>query len=207
MLEKWVARFVDSQIAHGSIKAEDRNIYKYGYQVLAEYCLNLSAAVLIAFFFRACGIVLVFTIAYMAVRSYAGGYHAKTTLGCFLMSAIMLIGVILAVRAAAGLEGCGRLLIMEILLLPYIFIKVPIPIKNRPLSENEKRHFGKAARMLCGAELAVELLFLWRGKELYALSILAVHLIIFLMAAADSVTRRLKKENYDAKNRDVHKRN
>lgn len=206
MLEKWVSQFVDMQIAHGSIQEEDRNIYKYGYQVLAEYCLNLSAAALIAVFFRAYGIVLVFTIAYMSVRSYAGGYHAKTTLGCFLMSAIMLIGVILAVNAAAGLEGCGRLFAMEILLLPYIFIKVPIPIKNRPLSENESRYFGKKARVLYGVELAVGLLFLWIGKENYALSILAVHLIIFLMAAADVVTRRLKKENHDEKNCDVHKR-
>ncbi len=189
MLEKSIEQFVDYQIECKNIKKEEKNIYRYGYQVLVEYCLNLAASILIAFSFHAVGIVVIFTIAYMAVRSYAGGYHAKTGWGCFLMSVITLISVILVIRTASRFGLDAELFVMEIILLPYIFKKVPIPIKNKPLSNNEKEYFGKMTRILYFVEVLIEAIFLIIGKPVYMLSVLAAHIIIFVLAVLDSVTR------------------
>ena len=41
MFERTVQKLVDSQIEKGALKEEDRNIYRYGYQVLIEFCINI----------------------------------------------------------------------------------------------------------------------------------------------------------------------
>ena len=73
MFERTVQKLVDSQIEKGALKEEDRNIYRYGYQVLIEFCINIVVSIAIALIFRAFEIVIVFTIAYLLIRGYAGG--------------------------------------------------------------------------------------------------------------------------------------
>ena len=98
MFEKAVQKLVDGQIEKGSLKEEERNIYRYGYQVLIEFCINIIVTILIAVLFQAFKTVIVFTIAYLLIRGYVGGYHAKTSLGCFCLSAGMVFSVIFVVQ-------------------------------------------------------------------------------------------------------------
>ena len=190
-METFVHKIVNYQISKAVLKEEDRAIYQYGYQMLIEYCINILASVLIAFCFKAYGIVLVFSVAYMLVRGYAGGYHAKTSSGCFLMSAGMLIAAVITVKFIENITSFKSLFALEILMLPYIFIKVPMPVRNKTITENERTHFGKRARWLYAIELIVGSIFLWTGKEQYALAILVAHLVLFIMTMADSISRRL----------------
>lgn len=159
--------------------------------MLIEYCINILASVLIAFCFKAYGVVLVFSVAYMLVRGYAGGYHAKTSSGCFLMSAGMLIAAVITVKFIGKIPLYRSLFVLEILMMPYIFIKVPIPVRNRTITENERIHFKKRARWLYIIELITESIFIWAGKEQYALAILVAHVVLFIMVLIDSISRRV----------------
>ena len=182
MLEHAVHKLVESQIEQGALKEEDRNLYRYGYQILIEFAINIIVSIFIAVFFRAFDIVIVFTAAYILIRGCAGGYHAKTSLGCFCVSACMLIGVILLVQY---IDGMGLTVWMpfvpEIFITPCIFAKTPIPDPNRPISENERVHFKRKVKQLYCLELAAAVLLQWFGKTTCALTILAVHMIIFIM--------------------------
>lgn len=193
MLEALAYKIVSYQIHKGLLKEEDRNVYQYGYQMLMEYCINIAASMIIAVSFQACGIVLVFSLAYFLLRGYAGGYHAKTSAGCFLMSAVLLSAAVAAVRYAGGINFNKWLLLAEAVMLPYVFCKVPIPVKNKPITENEKARFGKRAKVLYGVELVIEIVFAGAGKTEYALAVLAAHGVIFLMAVGDSVCRLIKR--------------
>lgn len=192
MLEKWIESFVDYQIRQRFIKEEEKSIYKYGYQVLVEYCFNISAAILIAVFFRAVEIVIVFTVSYMLVRSYAGGYHAKTSTGCFCLSSIMQVCVIKVIKMLIDTGITNELLLMEIIFLPYVFKKVPIPIINKPLTENEKRHFGLRAKQWYIIEVVVAIVLAYIGREQSVLAIIASHFVIFLLALINSMSKILK---------------
>lgn len=187
MLETVAYKIVSYQIRKGLLKEEDRNIYQYGYQMLMEYGINIVTSIAIAAFFHACGIALVFSLAYFLLRGYAGGYHAKTSAGCFLMSAVMLTAIIFIVRSAGAVRFNRGLLLAEAVMLPYAFKKMPVPVKNKPLTENEKIHFGKRAKLLYLIELAAEIAFIGVGRIEYALSVMAAHMVIFIMAAGDSV--------------------
>lgn len=204
MLEKLVARLIEYQIRQGILEEKEKSLYQYGYQVLFEYLFNILAAVLIAAVFHAYGIVLVFTTAFMLVRSYSGGYHARTGIGCFVMSALMQIVVICAVRAVCSFEfakeigAWGRLsfpegvFLTEIFLLPYIFRRVPVPVKNKPMTENERLHFRKCARFLYILELSAGIFFLRIQQPEYAMAVLCAHLIIFLLIFFHGVRQHKK---------------
>ena len=89
MLNNYINRFVEWQIRNGVLRQEDKSLYQYGYHIMIEYFLNVLAAVIIAVLFRAFEIVIIFTSAFMLLRSYAGGYHADSGLRCFVLSALM----------------------------------------------------------------------------------------------------------------------
>lgn len=182
MFEKAVQKLVDNQIERGALKEEDRNIYRYGYQVMIEFCINIVVSIAIAVIFRAFEIVVVFTIAYLLIRGYAGGYHARTSLGCFCMSAFMLIIVILIVRFVDTRNPAWwMLLIPEAVMTPLIFKYTPLPVKNKPVSENERIYFKKKMRQIYCIELTTALALLFLGNTTCTMSILAVHIVLFIM--------------------------
>ena len=187
MLESVAYRIVNTQIRKGLLKEEDRNIYQYGYQMLMEYCINIATSITIAAFFHAYKIVLVFSLAYFLLRGYAGGYHAKTSIGCFLMSAAVLGAIVAVVRYVSNISFNKELILAEVVMLPYVFKKMPIPVKNKPISENEKIHFGKMARWVYAVELAVGIVLIGLGRMEIALSVLAAHGVVFIMAVGDSI--------------------
>ncbi|MDE7444519.1 MAG: accessory gene regulator B family protein [Lachnospiraceae bacterium] len=193
MLESVAYRIVNTQIRKGILKEEDRNIYQYGYRMLMEYCINIATSFTIAAFFHAYKIVLVFSLAYFLLRGYAGGYHAKTSIGCFMMSAAALAAVVVVVRYAGNMSFSKELILAEVVVLPYVFKKMPIPVKNKPITENEKIHFGKRARLVYAVELAVGIVFIGFGRVESALSVLAAHGVIFIMAVGESVYQFVKR--------------
>lgn len=193
MLESVAYRIVDTQIHKGLLKEEDRSIYQYGYQMLMEYCINIATSITIAAFFHAYRIAVVFSLAYFLLRGYAGGYHAKTSIGCFLMSAAVLVMVVVVVRYAGNLSFNKELILTEAVMLPYMFKKMPIPVKNKPITENERIHFGKMARLVYAAGIVAEIAFAGLGRMESALSVLAAHGVVLAMAVGNSVYQFVKR--------------
>ena len=194
MFETVVQKIVDDQIEKGALEAEDRNIYLYGYQMLFEFFVNIATSIIIAVVFQAYMIVFVFTIAYLLLRGYVGGYHAKTSLGCFCCSAGMLIASVLMVKAVAGMVFGNWFFLLEIIMLPCVFRRTPMPDVNKPITENESIHFNKKVKQIYAIELVIELIFLLCGLQVPALSIWAVHVVLFIMVLVDFLLKRTRIE-------------
>lgn len=163
MLDRIVTKLIDYQIARGILKENDRKLYQYGYLVVFEYIINVLAAVFIAAIFRAYGIVIVFTLSFMLVRSYVGGYHAKSGAICFVMSVTMQILVILAVR-------------------------------NKSISDNERKIFRKKAKVIYVLELIICFCFIGLDKMRYTYSILGAYLIIFALVMINNAHKHKSAE-------------
>ena len=192
MFETVAQRIVDDQIEKGALEAEDRNIYLYGYQMLFEFFVNIATSIIIAVVFQAYMIVFVFTIAYLLLRGYVGGYHAKTSLGCFCCSAGMLIASVLMVKAVADMALGNWFFLLEIIMLPCVFYRTPMPDVNKPITENECIHFNKKVKQIYSIELVIELIFLLCGLQVPALSIWAVHVVLFIMVLVDFLLKRIR---------------
>ena len=193
MFEAVVQKIVHNQIEAGSIEESEKEVYLYGYQMLIEFCINIFVSVLIAFTFRAFVEVIIFTITFLLIRGYVGGYHAKTSLGCFCWSASILIGSVVMVKIVGGQEWWQWLFLLESIAMPCVFKESPVPTANKPITDNERIHFKKMVKQIYILELAVELLLLLLGLREYALSILAVHVVLFIMVIAEFLQKNENK--------------
>lgn len=192
MFEVISQRIVDDQIEKGTLAQEDRNIYLYGYQMLFEFCVNIITSIIIAVVFRAYDIVLIFTIAYLLLRGYVGGYHARTSLGCFCISAGILIASVIVVKVIAGLQITDWFFLLEMIMLPCVFRGTPMPDVNKPITENESIYFKKKVKQIYTIELVVEMILLFCGLDTFALSIWAVHVVLFIMVLVDFLLKRTR---------------
>ncbi len=189
MLEVIVQRIVDEQIKKGSIDELERPIYLYGYRMLIELGISVIASILIAFLFQAYAIVLCFTVAFLLIRGYVGGYHAKTSWGCFCFSVGTLIISTVVVVGISKLSYGNYFFLLEVIMLPCIFRKSPIPNVNKPITENERVYFNKKVKQIYVVELLVALLLLFMEKDTFALSILAVHIVLFIMILMEAIRK------------------
>ena len=195
MLEQITHKIVNHQIEKGILQESDRNIYQYGYQMLIEFGINILASIVIAILFQAFEIVIVFTIAYLVRRGYAGGYHAKTSIGCFGMSAgILIMSIVVVQKLAEMAMAWWILLVIEVIMMPIIFLGTPIPVKNKPITNNEYLHFKKKVKQIYCIEVVVILIFFWCDKPIYAFSIMATQVVIFIMAGIDILSRAIQKQ-------------
>ncbi len=200
MLEVIVQKIVDEQIKKGTIDESERPIYLYGYRMLIELGVSVIASILIAFLFQAYAIVLFFTVAFLLIRGYVGGYHANTSLGCFCFSVGTLVASVVVIEYVSILTYGNYFFLLEVIMLPCIFRESPIPNVNKPITENERVYFNKKVKQIYVIELLVEVFLLFLRRDTFALSILAVHIVLFIMVLPEAVhkmrsARRNKVEN------------
>ena len=69
----------------------DREIYSYGYEVMIEFAMCLSAFLAIAMIFDKFIEIVVYSISFMVLRSFGGGVHANRPWKCFLFSTGILL--------------------------------------------------------------------------------------------------------------------
>lgn len=94
MIEKITNYFVVNEL----IKDEDKEIYAYGLHQGLLILLNIATTILIGFMFRAVWESILFMIVYTPLRTYGGGYHAKSEVRCYLFSIVLILVVLLGVQ-------------------------------------------------------------------------------------------------------------
>lgn len=89
---------VNILVSRKIINKEDREIYEYGLKMGTMYIVYFLCAFLCAIFLEEI-IPFFFALAvFIMLRRNAGGYHARTVYGCFFLSEIYMLGVLLFVK-------------------------------------------------------------------------------------------------------------
>lgn len=105
--EKLSHRIKDNLVRSNVIKEEDAEIYIYRLNQTLVYVFNVSSALIIGWIFGEILEIVVFMDAYIPLRSFAGGYHAKTPLRCYTLSVIMII-VVSVVKVVYYEQSCSN---------------------------------------------------------------------------------------------------
>lgn len=144
----------------GIIEEGDRDLYQYGICNGIIILMNLVTAFLIGLFTEQLLVVCVFTLSFMTLRSFTGGFHCDGRLFCYISSSLVLFipvytgsllvrmsvpAVLVTLAAAAGI----------------ILILSPMHSKNKKLDQKEKKHFGRRARVIVVLQILV-FFVLWR---------------------------------------------
>lgn len=172
-------------IQHSDAKREDADIIafgvKYGLITLAE----ILGMVVISFLMREFIPGAVILIAFIFIRVYAGGYHAKTLLRCVVMSTILFTLIILGYKMLYLPIIVKGLIALFLGVLILIFS--PVENDNRRLSKNEKKVFKNRALLFYSISLIIFMLI----KKLSNILVWA-YLMILVVLIGGIVKERMK---------------
>ncbi|MGL4605927.1 MAG: accessory gene regulator ArgB-like protein [Eubacteriaceae bacterium] len=186
----WVVSRVIYQLsANNIIEEEDRSIYQYGLESLLTKALHTLTMILVGWFLGLLTETIAFILAYSFVRIYAGGYHAKSKIVCYLWSWGTVLGVLSVLLFYP--ENSFMALSLVLLLLGFISIYTLAPVENpnKPLDQMEIVVYGKKARTILWILMTLGLILTIGFNSIYGL-------IIGLCLAFEGLMLVLGKNNY-----------
>lgn len=156
LLARLAGKIVNNLVHSGVIKEEDAEIYIYGINQILTSVLNVSSALIIGLIFGVFPEIAVFMAAYIPLRSFAGGYHAKTPLSCYVFSVIMLIVVSIGLKYLHLADWVYYAVFVAATLV--VLVLSPVEDRNKPLDEIEQKVYKRRTILIAAVELTLAML-------------------------------------------------
>lgn len=158
-----------------SLSSEEKEEYSYAINILLSYALHLTTLLIIVTLTKMYWQGFLYNFSYIFLRSYAGGFHAKSPKVCYFLSILICTASLLVIKYASF----NFSFITALSLISYLIIMVlsPVEDKNKPLDEIETKIFKFRARIIASAYLAVIILGLILGYKNFSF-VLALSLAV-----------------------------
>ena len=156
LLARLAGKIVNNLVHSGVIKEEDAEIYIYGINQILTSVLSVSSALIIGLIFGVFPEIAVFMAAYIPLRSFAGGYHAKTPLSCYVFSVIMLIVVSIGLKYLHLADWVYYAVLVAATLV--VLVLFPVEDRNKPLAEIEQKVYKRRTILIAAVELTLAML-------------------------------------------------
>lgn len=184
-MDEWLSR---RMVEKGVVKGEDQDIYRWGIRNGFIIILNLLTSLLIGLITDKLLAVMVFTLSFLVLRSYTGGFHSESRIFCYISSSLVLFIPVYSSGWFQKMHLIG-ILMFCISAVVIIFFFSPMDSRNRTLDYEEKKHFGKRARIL--SVLFTLVMFLLWHMRLYEVSYSVFTAI--MLTAVFMVIRQIQK--------------
>lgn len=187
------AKLTDKLISLKTIDSDDREIYEFGIQHIFITILNLITVLIIGFILRSTKEALVFIVAFIPLRIFAGGFHFSNPTRCYIFSSCFVAAVLLAMRyySIPLLIYCLLYGMSGIVILVFS----PVEDKNKPLDPLEKKVYRKRTIIVFVAEGLI-LVILYLVKIQFAMkSIMISTIVLSLMLLLGIIKNNLAKRN------------
>ena len=163
----WLSRRL---VERGIIKEEEQEIYQFGIRNGMIILLNVLTAFLIGLVTEKLFVVAVFTLSFMVLRSYTGGYHSDSRIFCYVGSNLVLFIPVYTEMLFVQTDNY-ILIILLVLAVGIIMVCSPMHSKNRKLDEAEQKHFGRKAKVITVMQLIVLGVLWYMEQDAYAYAI------------------------------------
>lgn len=151
-------KITDTLVKNGSIPAENKELYSYGFRQLFLILVNISTIFLIGLVFGEFWKTVLFSIGYLPIRSFAGGYHANTPTTCYFFSILMMLAFIIIIKVVS--ISTLPLIIMLLFSIITIILLSPTQDKNKPLDDLEKKVYKRKTLVLLSIETVFVIIFI-----------------------------------------------
>ena len=186
MIEKYVNNLVNKNI----IEPGKQEIYTYGIRQGILIIINIATVVGIGLVMGLLAESMVFLVTYMLIRTYAGGYHAKSQLGCYIFSTVAVTVILLGIK---HITFSGSIYLLATLIsATIIYVLSPIENINKPLSQKEKILYGKKSRTLVGIFTTVSLMMWFIGIKSIAKSIVMAMLLVGVLMIVGKIINKME---------------
>lgn len=141
-------------IKHKIVDIEQRDTYIYGLEVIL-----LNGGLLLVFLAMSllCNAMINFwsyLIFFLPLRIFSGGYHAKTSERCFVLSTIMYGSTIIAAKFLPLLYQDWYWRIAGVISILVILVLAPLINENNPLNKSQKKRNRIIVYLLLTVDLA-----------------------------------------------------
>lgn len=161
MLERFASWLVSWMLASQAFPKEDAPLVSFGIlqglRTMIEIILMLLTGLIMNLFWQ--GVLIL--MAFMPLRIYAGGYHAKTPLQCAVKTWLLFIGILILYKYFPGLLWVQILLLVITGLSLWVF--APVEHENKPLEEYEVYKYRKLAFVVYGTETVLFVMLRLQG--------------------------------------------
>ncbi len=143
MIENGAKKLTSLLINKNIIVVDDYEVYSYGFQLMIATLLKGTGLILISLLLDIFNEFMVFIIFFSILRVYAGGYHSKSYLECFITTATSIFVLIGLSKVVYNLMNIPLIALILIISCGLVFKYAPIESPNKPLNKNQKNQFRK----------------------------------------------------------------
>lgn len=135
------------------ISEQDTNIYLYCSNNLIETCFYSFTMLIMGLLLHNFINTILFLLILFSIRSFSGGFHSNTTIGCFFLSYFLYI---INIFSANQLENNTFVTPISFTILIIIIVLLsPVDCRQKRLSYKQKNIYKKICLILCLSALAV----------------------------------------------------
>ena len=141
MINQLISRLINYLLGQGVIKEADKDLYIFGFNQIWLLSINVGTTILVGLTLGMLWQSVVFMVAYIPLRRYAGGYHTNSPYTCYFFSIGLIIGVLMIIQWVSF--DMTDIVVTMLLSAALIIIKAPIESANKPLCKIEEKHYKK----------------------------------------------------------------
>lgn len=146
----------------------DKDIIVYGLISTITQGVSIIITILLGIIFQLILESLVFLISYSIIRMYAGGYHCKEAIQCYVISTGIMVTVLTIVKITPIWYIIPISVFIFMVSVPILLTLAPLETTNKPLDEVEREHYRKKTILHLSIEYCIMPILFW--AELHTLA-------------------------------------
>ena len=197
-MEKFSSKLIEFFVSNDLIKNEDKEIYEYAFNIILSSLIHIATVMIIGLCFNLFIESLVFYFSFIAIRKFAGGYHAKTPVRCYLFSFASNIIILCLVKWLSSINTLFIFIfiIFELLCVVLILLISPLDTENNPLTGQEKKMYRMLTSIITIFIFIISLLCFFKGYRNIGSSMICgvvMSALLLLMRKIQIINMRIKK--------------
>nr|WP_329975152.1 accessory gene regulator B family protein [Ruminococcus bromii] len=178
LISSKVARILCEDEKH----TDNYELYEYAIYILLSSAFHIATVIVLGLVFNLLTESLVFYLSFIAIRKFAGGYHAKTPVRCYMFSIILYIVSLALIGFICESQYCVIItIILELFYLVCIFAISPLDSNKHPLNLREKRVYRIISFTSSIVLFLLSLMLLFELKEIGIAVGLGIILVAFVL--------------------------
>ena len=191
MIAKFAKKINEILIQKGIVQKEDAELYQYGIENGIVVAGNLLASGIFGIVTGRPGLVLVFLLFYASLRSYSGGSHCKSRIGCFLISMAILSIPVYTHEFVMNNVPATVILMIGIAAVVVILILSPVESINKPLDDEEKKYYARVTHCIVALQVCVLIILFCLGvKDYFYAGYSSIVLVAVFMVMGKAIMKR-----------------
>lgn len=174
------------------------DLYEYAVYIILSSAFHAITVITLGLCFNLLVESLVFYFSFIVIRKFAGGYHAKTPVRCYLFSFASNIIILCLVKWLSSINTLFIFIfiIFELLCVVLILLISPLDTENNPLTGQEKKMYRMLTSIITILIFIISSLCFFKGYRNIGSSMICgvvMSALVLLMRKIQIINMRIKK--------------